>query len=32
MVQRQGTAIGAAIDQAARSFGEDAAKGKAPSL
>ncbi|MBK9421585.1 MAG: VWA domain-containing protein [Flavobacteriales bacterium] len=28
MVQRQGTAIGAAIDQAMRSFGADAAKGK----
>jgi|JI6StandDraft_1071083.scaffolds.fasta_scaffold06029_2 Ca-activated chloride channel family protein len=29
MVERQGTAIGAAIEQAARSFGEDAAKSKA---
>ncbi len=28
MVQRQGTAIGAAIEQATRSFGADAAKGK----
>lgn len=29
LVQRQGTAIGAAIEQAARSFGTDAAKSKA---